>query len=66
MKASRALDQRRPGGGRVTPRNLGWTRRRILACVLALTLGLASWASANEPLVDMTEVRRLARAVLAP
>jgi hypothetical protein len=29
--------------------------------VLALTLGLASWAGANEPLVDMTEVRRLAR-----
>ena len=29
--------------------------------VLALTLALASWAGADEPLVDMTEVRRLAR-----
>src|SRR5262249_43716418 len=39
------------------------TRRRwrILVRVLALTLGLASWAGADEPAVDMTEVRRLAR-----
>jgi hypothetical protein len=37
------------------------TGRRILVCVLALTVELASWAAANEPKVDMTEVRRLAR-----
>jgi len=29
--------------------------------VLALTLGLASWAGANEHVINMTEVRRLAR-----
>ena len=36
-------------------------RCRILACVVALTFGLASGAPATTPAVEMAEVRRLAR-----
>jgi hypothetical protein len=35
--------------------------KKTLACLLGLMLGLASAARANVPVVDMTEVRRLAR-----
>lgn len=45
----------------MTGRNRWCARRAIVVRLLALTLGLACCAHAAEPVVDMTEVRRLAR-----
>ena len=58
---SRAACSRLRSCSPVAGRNRWWAPRRILVRVLALTLGFASWAGANEPIVDMAEVRRLAR-----
>jgi len=45
----------------MTGRRVRWARRRALACVVGLALGLAPEVRATVPAVDMTEVRRLAR-----